>query len=154
MNAALSMFPADKSFDPAILNGWKEISAELSCSVRTAQRWERELRLPVHRMRDGHRTPVFAFKEELRIWLIKGAARVQSANDMLEMKPVQQIITSIRKLLTHTSPNTACSHCRYAMQHIDCLFWLNETEHEWKISLPYCPRCEPELLRQSTRTTH
>ena len=79
MNAALSTVPAGKGFDREMLNGWKEISSELNPSVRTVQRWERELQLPIHRLRDGHAVPVFAFKEELQLWLAKG----------LERKPVQ-----------------------------------------------------------------
>ena len=37
--------------------------------VRTVQRWERELDLPVHRVRTGPRSPVHAFPGELTAWL-------------------------------------------------------------------------------------
>jgi hypothetical protein len=37
--------------------------------VRTVQRWERQLGLPVHRVGDGPRSPVFAFAPELKLWL-------------------------------------------------------------------------------------
>ena len=33
------------------ISGWKAIASFLGCSVRTAQRWERLERLPVHRQR-------------------------------------------------------------------------------------------------------
>jgi hypothetical protein len=52
-----------------VLHSWKEIAAELDRGVRTVQRWERTLRLPVRRLGDGPRSPVFAFKDELRFWL-------------------------------------------------------------------------------------
>ena len=53
----------------ATLQGWKEIAGELNRSVRTVQRWERTLGLPVHKLGDGAGSPVFAFKDELRSWL-------------------------------------------------------------------------------------
>jgi hypothetical protein len=53
----------------ATLQGWKEISAELDRSVRTVQRWEQKLNLPVHKLGTGSGSPVFAFKDELRAWL-------------------------------------------------------------------------------------
>jgi hypothetical protein len=35
------------------LNGWEEIAAHLGRTVRTVQRWERELGLPIHRLSTG-----------------------------------------------------------------------------------------------------
>jgi len=52
-----------------ILQGWKEIATELDRSLRTVQRWERTLGLPVHRLGSGSSSPVFAFKDELQSWL-------------------------------------------------------------------------------------
>ncbi len=52
-----------------VLNSWKGIAAYLQCGVRTAQRWERDLGLPVYRPRPGQRGPVCAFPAELQIWL-------------------------------------------------------------------------------------
>jgi len=51
------------------LSGWKEISAFLGKGVRTAQRWERTLKMPVHRI--GHKGGeiVFAYADELNEWL-------------------------------------------------------------------------------------
>jgi hypothetical protein len=53
----------------ATLQGWKEIAGELDRSVRTVQRWEQKLGLPVHKLGGGTGSPVFAFKDELRSWL-------------------------------------------------------------------------------------
>jgi hypothetical protein len=64
MNSQTSSSP-----QPTILNSWKEISTYLGRGVRTVQRWEDELDLPVHRVRVGPRSPVFAFEHELRFWL-------------------------------------------------------------------------------------
>jgi len=53
------------------LDGWKEIAAYVARGVRTAQRWERELGLPIHRMRTGTGEVVFADKAEIDAWLRK-----------------------------------------------------------------------------------
>jgi len=54
------------------LSTWKEIAVYLDCDVRTCQRWERNLGLPVHRLDpDSSKTRVFAYKSELDEWLKK-----------------------------------------------------------------------------------
>lgn len=51
-----------------ILQSWKEIASELDRGVRTVQRWEQSLGLPIHRLGKGARCPVFAFQDELHLW--------------------------------------------------------------------------------------
>ena len=61
---------------PALLNSWKEIAAYLGRGVRTVQRWEDELRLPVHRVGSGRRSPVYTTVTELNFWMsTTGAVR-------------------------------------------------------------------------------
>jgi hypothetical protein len=52
-----------------VLNSWKEIAAYLGRGVRTVQRWERELGLPVRRPRGKDRSAVVALKPDLDRWL-------------------------------------------------------------------------------------
>src|SRR5690348_12995441 len=52
-----------------VLNSWKEIAAYLGRGVRTVQRWERELGLPVRRPRGKERSAVIALKSDLDHWL-------------------------------------------------------------------------------------
>lgn len=49
------------------LRSWNEVAEFISCGVRTAQRYERELGLPVHRERDGGE--VWADGDELLNWV-------------------------------------------------------------------------------------
>ena len=51
------------------LNSWKEIARYLDRGVRTVQRWERELNLPVRRPHGTKRSPVFAVRGEIDAWL-------------------------------------------------------------------------------------
>lgn len=55
------------------LNGWKEISDHLSCSVATAQRWERDMGLPVRRPDgpSGQVRTVFAVVDEVEEWFAR-----------------------------------------------------------------------------------
>ena len=52
-----------------ILDSWKEIAAYLNRTVRTCQRWESELELPIYRLDGSPKANVFAYKEELDRWL-------------------------------------------------------------------------------------
>ncbi len=54
---------------PMMLNSWKEIAAYLGRGVRTVQRWERDLGLPVHRIGKGRRSPVYATVTDLNFWI-------------------------------------------------------------------------------------
>ena len=66
-----SDIPPPNSAIPGRLDGWKEIAAHLGRGVRTAQRWERELGLPVRRLGTGGAEVVYAFREELDAWLLR-----------------------------------------------------------------------------------
>src|SRR5690348_2800876 len=50
------------------LDSWKEIAAYLKKEVRTVQRWEKNLGLPVRRLAHGKQGTVFAYKSELDSW--------------------------------------------------------------------------------------
>lgn len=50
------------------LHGWKEISAYLGRGVRTAQRWERELGLPIYRLVTKNAEVVYARRSEIDNW--------------------------------------------------------------------------------------
>jgi hypothetical protein len=54
------------------LDSWKEIADYLKRDVRTVIRWEKEKRLPVHRVPGGQRQAVFAYTGEIDAWLEQG----------------------------------------------------------------------------------
>jgi PAS domain-containing protein len=55
--------------DSNTLNGWKHIAAYLGKGVRTVQRWERDLCLPIHRPDPSNTHAVFALRPEIEGWL-------------------------------------------------------------------------------------
>jgi len=56
------------------LDSWKEIADYFQRGVRTVQRWERDLGLPVHRISGSRSKSVYAYTRELDAWLSRGAA--------------------------------------------------------------------------------
>ena len=56
-----------------ILNGWKEISSYIKRSVRTVQRWEARLEMPVYRPAFKDRSAVMAFSDELDRWISRAS---------------------------------------------------------------------------------
>jgi|SRR5437868_1398082 len=58
-----------------VLNSWKEIADYMGRGVRTVQRYERDLRLPVHRPAGKSRSAVIAFADEIEQWMRKGPVR-------------------------------------------------------------------------------
>jgi len=77
--------PADSS--NRRLDAWKEIAEYIGRDVRTAIRWERERRLPVHRVPGGKRGAVFAFTHEIDGWLL---AVTPSADRQVPSDPPRQ----------------------------------------------------------------
>jgi tetratricopeptide (TPR) repeat protein len=55
--------------DAVRLESWKEIAAYLRRTIRTAQRWERDEGLPLHRHGHEQRDSVYAIAPELDAWL-------------------------------------------------------------------------------------
>jgi CheY-like chemotaxis protein len=62
----------------SILNSWKEIAHYLGRGVRTVQRWERDLGLPVHRPKGQDRSATLALTSELDQWLRETPVRSRS----------------------------------------------------------------------------
>ena len=58
-----------------VLNSWKEIADYMGRGVRTVQRYERDLRLPIHRPAGKSRSAVIAFADEIELWMRKGPLR-------------------------------------------------------------------------------
>src|ERR1700692_1162107 len=53
------------------LESWGEIASYLRRDVRTVQRWERTLELPVRRLHVGKISSVYAYRSELDKWYLE-----------------------------------------------------------------------------------
>jgi hypothetical protein len=58
-----------RALRPEILSGWKDIANHLGKGVRTVQRYEHELRLPIHRPAGKARGAVITTTAELDSWV-------------------------------------------------------------------------------------
>ena len=87
----VSPMPDKRSNDGAALTvrleGWKAIAAYLGREVRTVQRWEREQKLPVHRLIHNSTGTVYADTGELDAWWARRS-------------PSEAATTSTRRLFT------------------------------------------------------
>jgi hypothetical protein len=151
----------------AILQGWKEISTELGRSVRTVQRWERTLGLPIHRLGKGQGHPAFAFKDELQLWLLNKAAdsmNGKSGDHTTKGKPVlvkgrhsakkpalasePEIIKALNAFFALEAARHkagSCDTCESPAQFLVGHFWLYGTDKTWQVSVPFCPNCDSDV---------
>jgi hypothetical protein len=90
--AGLSIVPITEAFPQrSRLNSWKEIAVYLDRGVRTVQRWEQELGLPVYRIAKNDRGPVFAYCHEIDRWLEACAKNPQLSRVIAQPALARQI---------------------------------------------------------------
>lgn len=103
----LQVLPSTSSNRSSVLNSWKEIATYLGRGVRTVQRWETELRLPVHRPRAKNRSAVLAFREELEDWLRRTPlqpVKKDACNTLLEIE--RDVRTLGQQLTARANPQS------------------------------------------------
>jgi hypothetical protein len=89
------------------LSSWKEISAYLKCSVRSAQRLQQQSGLPIVRMGTGPRGRVIAYPKQLDGWL---AERPRAGKAMLPSQaPAQDPVLLKHVMLLERLQETAKS---------------------------------------------
>ena len=69
------------------LDSWKVIAAYLDRDVRTVRRWERELGLPIRRVRGERGRSVFAYVSEIDAWLHKAPIEASRAEAVIDAHP-------------------------------------------------------------------
>src|SRR5436305_1194623 len=83
-----------------VLNSWKEVATYMGRGVRTVQRWEQELGLPVRRPRGKSRSAVIAFRSELDQWLRRAPGEMLQQEKAVEPAPPR------RATPAHTTPES------------------------------------------------
>jgi len=87
---------------PRVLNGWKEIANYLGRGIRTAQRYEEQLNLPVGRVQGKLRGSVIAFPNDLDAWLKQSCTRdarltnIQDSRGWMALQVQQETIRKLR----------------------------------------------------------
>lgn len=75
-----------------VLNSWKEIATYLGRGVRTVQRYERELQLPVRRVGGKAHRSVVALSQDLDTWLKQ--ATLQKRDELLPLAANRVSVTA------------------------------------------------------------
>jgi predicted glycosyl hydrolase (DUF1957 family) len=83
------------------LNSWKEIASHLERGVRTVQRWESELGLPVRRTGRGKRGAVYALVSELDLWRVTSGAVVGKELDPGSERASGSAMEESRRLMSN-----------------------------------------------------
>jgi len=81
-----------------VLRSWQEIAAYLHRGIRTVQRWEVTLGMPVHRDGSSRRAPVIAVQHELDAWMAD-VARTRRARDRSGQTPV--VLNTWKEIARH-----------------------------------------------------
>jgi len=63
--------PESSSGKERRLESWGEIASYLRREIRTVQRWEKTLGLPIHRLQVGKQSSVYAYPSELDKWYLE-----------------------------------------------------------------------------------
>ena len=64
--------------EPTVLSGWRQIARYLGKSVRTVQRWEHDLGLPLRKIDTQTKSDVVAFVSEIEVWVRRGSFVVEN----------------------------------------------------------------------------
>ena len=116
-----------------LLDGWKQIADYLNCHVRTAQRWEKERGLPIHRHLHAQLGTVFALKSEIDGWLTRDISHRASLGVLPLWDGRRDLLTPVqakhRSSVRSVNPKLRCLHAeaRY--------FWNKRTEKALKKAL-------------------
>ena len=76
-----------------LLTSWKEIAMHLGKGVRTVQRWEHEMGLPVRRPPSRRKGIVLAYSEELEAWAFSS-----EPNGFNNQAEIQKLRAQVKKL--------------------------------------------------------
>ncbi len=86
-----------------MLSSWKEIAHFFGKGVRTVQRWEKTLDLPIHRPPGAPSNVVLARTTDLEEWMHRGQATraaVESSDDVEISPAVKEAITRLEREVT------------------------------------------------------
>lgn len=84
-----------------VLSSWKDVAAYLGKSVRTVQRWEAELGLPIHRPDRRQQRIILAYPEELRQWVgakLPAAEHAATFSTLRLEQNKSRLMAQVRKL--------------------------------------------------------
>jgi seryl-tRNA synthetase len=104
--------------DGRIFSSWKEIAAFLGKGVRTVQRWEKTLGLPVRRPNGTASNVVVATENDLRRWMNEGgdqAIRNQAESDARDIRILEDQLARLEQAHTRLEQALERIESRFAL---------------------------------------
>jgi hypothetical protein len=84
--------------EAVVLSSWKDIAKFLGKGVRTAQRWEKELGLPVRRPKQVGKSAVLAIPLEINRWIsLQGFCEGRRPDGRSEREELLRLIQELRE---------------------------------------------------------
>lgn len=105
-----------------ILNSWKEIATYLGRGVRTVQRYERELQLPVRRVGGKAHRSVVALSQDLDTWLQH--ATLQKRDELL-LRAANRVSVTAESVADFHELRLRCAQLR--AEHTNALATLTQS---------------------------
>jgi PAS domain-containing protein len=117
-----------------LLTSWKDVAAYLGKTTRTAQRWERDIGLPIHRPVNKPTGVILADTDEIDAWIIarrmhsSGAtAPVNDLSNAATLRSAQPIAPVYARVLESIARRDSCSETlellvRAIEQDLECAF--------------------------------
>ena len=127
-----------------LLNSWKDIAKYLNCGLRTAQRWEADLKMPVTRVRPGKRGPVLSDTDHLDRWIRTRGANI-AANELPALR--QRTIEEGQRLF-RTELNIAAQMAQLSVSSLN----PDMAERRRRAARRACESVEKHLLANRTFT--
>lgn len=98
--------PLSGGSEPKVLHSGKEIASYVGLGVRTVQRYEKHLGLPIRRFAGADRSSVSAFPRELDCWMLTaGTQPVGRAEWESAMKAIEELRKDVEQLREITELN-------------------------------------------------
>lgn len=114
LEVSFAMTSQQPRLNGRVLHSWKEIAAYMGRGVRTIQRYESHLGLPVRRPSGAPRSAVLALSREIDQWLAKSPTRTEPAASGQKTVPLDHavVIDSLHRKVQVGKERAAAVHRR------------------------------------------
>jgi len=148
---------AEDHVAPIVLNSWKEIASYVGRGVRTVQRWEADLGMPVRRPRAKSRSAVIAMADEIDKWLRSAPTAEVGIQHHPETRT--KILELRKSVAMHLDLRTRCADLLH--EHVEARTRLMRNLHSLMLSVQKeegtkdkaTPAAQLEMFRLVDRAT-
>lgn len=104
-----------------MLSSWKEIAHYFGKGVRTVQRWEKALDLPIHRPQGAPSNVVLARTSDLEEWMHRGPGALEAKGDTVNSLDLTKLCSEVYLLADMTRTSVSEQQCHASQTEVDNL---------------------------------